>query len=579
MAIRRKQKPLGQLLKELNLITQSQLDQALAVQSKEAASKPLGRIMVEAGYVTEKDVLNALGAQVDKEVVDLSQIVIPPEVIARLSASLVKVYRAVPIKFADNALTVAISDPLNLSALDDLAFTLNCKVKPVLASGQDIEAAIEKFYGGEKGSPTSQELEKGVRLEEAQIEKSGKAISEIAEASALQEMADQPPVVRLVNLIFLQAVRDRASDIHIEPFEKDLKVRYRVDGVLYEMAPPPRELALALTSRIKVMARLNIAERRLPQDGRMMVPVTGKNIDIRVSTLPTVFGESVVLRILDKSVVSLSLEELGLGDEIKVDLRTLIEKPNGIILATGPTGCGKTTTLYSCLREINKIDYKIITTEDPVEYDLPGVIQVQINDKIGLSFSRCLRSIVRQDPDIIMVGEVRDLDTLQISIQASLTGHLVFSTIHTNDAAGTITRLLDMGAEPFLLTSTLEGILGQRLVRTICPKCKEVYHPNEEVLSEIDLKPKDIEGKILYYGKGCAYCNQTGYRGRTGIFELLILHDELRRLIMERASTAVLREAARSVGMKTLREDGMQKIFAGITSIEEVIRETLGYKE
>ena len=400
---------------------------------------------------------------------------------------------------------------------------------------------------------------------------------EVTDVVVLQELASQPPVVKLLNLILLQSVKDRASDIHFEPFEDKYIIRYRVDGILYDITNPPKNLALAISSRIKVMSNLDIAERRLPQDGRIMISVEGKNVDLRVSTLPTVFGESVVMRVLDRGVVSLSLDQIGASESALKKLRRLIHKPNGIILSTGPTGCGKTTTLYSCLREINKIDYKIITTEDPVEYDIHGIIQVPIRPKINLNFANCLRHILRQDPDIIMVGEIRDAETVQIAIQASLTGHLVFSTLHTNDAPGAITRLINMGAEPFLITSTLEAVVAQRLVRVICKDCREKYNPNPKALEELNLPSKEMKDMAFYRGRGCSKCNKTGYRGRTGIFEFLIVTEALKPLIMERSQTAVIREMARKEGMKTLREDGLEKIQEGITTIEEVVRETQQY--
>jgi len=380
--------------------------------------------------------------------------------------------------------------------------------------------------------------------------------------------------VKLLNLILIQAIKDRASDIHFEPFEDQFKVRYRVDGVLYEMIPPPKHLALALSCRIKVLSNLNIAERRLPQDGRIRLSVMGRQVDVRVSTLPTAFGESVVLRVLDRTIVGLEIEQLGMRQDTLNQMNELIEKPNGIIIVTGPTGCGKTTTLYAFLKKINRLSDKLITTEDPVEYDLEGVVQVAINPRIGLTFDRCLRHILRQDPDKIMVGEVRDLETAQMSIQASLTGHLVLSTLHTNDAPGAVTRLIDMGVEPFLMTSTLETILGQRLIRTICPRCKTKYTPSEFILNELGLTLNDIEGKELFYGKGCHECNDTGYLGRTGIFELMVITDQLRELIMKRSPTVILRQTGQEQGMRTMRDEGILKLFDGMTTVEEVARET-----
>ena len=390
----------------------------------------------------------------------------------------------------------------------------------------------------------------------------------------LVDIANEVPIVRFVNLVLFQAVQDRASDIHFEPFEDEFKIRYRVDGALYEMSPPPKHLALPVVSRIKVMANLNISERRLPQDGRITLNLGDRIIDLRVSTLPTQFGESVVLRVLDRAAVNLELESLGFPKYLFDYVNDVILRPNGIFIVTGPTGCGKTTTLYSCLRRVNTIDSKLLTAEDPVEYDIEGIMQVAINDALGMTFSKALRSFLRQDPDIIMVGEMRDLETAQISIQASLTGHFVMSTLHTNDAPGAVTRLVDMGVEPFLISSTLMGVLGQRLVRTICKKCRTPFEPTESQLSLLNLSPHDLGDKVFYYGRGCSNCNDTGYKGRKGIYELLTISEAIRTLINERAPTVVLRQKAVELGMITLREDGLRSIFDGDTTIEEVVKYT-----
>jgi type IV pilus assembly protein PilB len=392
--------------------------------------------------------------------------------------------------------------------------------------------------------------------------------------SAVEAEANATPIIRFVDLILLQAIQDRASDIHFEPFENEFKIRYRVDGGLYEMPPPPHHLALPVISRVKVMANMNIAERRLPQDGRIQKNVAGRSVDLRVSTLPTQFGESVVLRVLDRSTLNLDLDALGLPAPIHDYLLEIIHRPNGIFIVTGPTGSGKTTTLYSCLRKVNTIDSKLLTAEDPVEYDLEGIVQVPVNDAIGLTFARTLRAFLRQDPDRIMVGETRDLETAQISIQASLTGHLVFTTLHTNDAPGAITRLIDMGVEPFLISSTLAAVLGQRLVRTICPRCRTAYQPRETLLTELGLSRHEIGARNFYYGKGCEACNHTGYKGRKGIYELLKITDPLRELINERAPTVTLKEKAIELGLVTLRQDGLRSMFAGETTIEEVLKYT-----
>ncbi len=573
---RSNRKKIGLLLREKGLITEKQIEEAL--EQQKTSGKLLGRVLIDMGFVKESDVLDALGMQSGMEVVNLNKVEITQEALDKVSASIAKVYNIMPIRLDKNVLTIAISDPLNVSMLDDLQFMLDCNVKGVVANEDEIKTTIQKYYGaqGESIDELLHEIEKempGATVEEA---KKAEELEE-PDVASLQEMASQAPIVKLLNLILLQAVKDRASDIHFEPFEKEFKVRYRVDGALYEMVPPPRHLSLALSSRIKVLANLDIAERRLPQDGRIMLNLGKKIVDLRVSTLPTVFGESIVMRVLDKTVVSLSLDQIGLAPDILNRIKKLIQKPNGIMLVTGPTGCGKTTTLYSCLRDINKIDFKIITTEDPVEYDVPGLIQVGVKPKIDLTFASCLRSILRQDPDIILVGEIRDVETAQISIQASLTGHLVFSTLHTNDAPGAVTRLTDMGVEPFLITSTLEAILAQRLVRTICKDCRESYKPDEGLLKELGLTPRDIEGKSFYYGKGCEKCNNTGYRGRAAIAELLVMADNLKPLIIEKATTAEIRKRAQENGMRTLREDGLFKIYDGITTIEEVLKETQTY--
>lgn len=567
----KKYKSLGRLLLDRGLITETRLEQALDEQRY--TGKLLGRTLVELGFVKEEDILKTLGVQAGIEFVDLSKTNIPHDVLQKISPTIVKIYRIMPVAFEGDTLTIAMSDPLNVNVSDDLRFMLGFNIKGVIALEGDITEAIRKHYGesGESINELLGEIEKTVPI--VQIEEE----EDVTDVVVLQELASQPPVVKLLNLILLQAVKDRASDIHFEPFEDKYMVRYRVDGILYDITNPPRNLALAVSSRIKVMSNLDIAERRLPQDGRIMISVEGKNIDLRVSTLPTVFGESVVMRVLDKDVVSLSLDQVGMSEEIKREVRRIIEKPNGIILATGPTGCGKTTTLYSCLREINKIDYKIITTEDPVEYDIPGIIQVSIKPKITLNFATCLRHILRQDPDIIMVGEIRDTETAQIAIQASLTGHLVMSTLHTNDAPGSITRLVNMGVEPFLIVSTLEAVIAQRLIRVICKNCRERYYPDQKMLEEINLTKEELKDMVFYRGKGCSQCNKNGYKGRTGIYELLTVTENVKPLIMEKAQTSVLREAARKAGMTTLREDGLKKVREGITTIEEIVRETQQY--
>ncbi len=450
---------------------------------------------------------------------------------------------------------------------EDLRFALGREIHVVVAPTYQIEDIIRKNYGTDAASMDEilAQLGQGGGLEYGDP---GQALQN-AEADA-----NAAPIIRYVDLVLYQAIQDRASDIHFEPFENEFKIRYRVDGALYEMAPPPRHLALPVISRVKVMANMNIAERRLPQDGRIQKIIAGRQVDLRVSTLPTQFGESVVLRVLDRTTVNLNIEALGMPDYIVNYINQLIQRPNGIFIVTGPTGSGKTTTLYACLNKINTIDSKLLTAEDPVEYDIEGIIQVPINDNIGLTFAKVLRAFLRQDPDRIMVGETRDLETAQISIQASLTGHLVFSTLHTNDAPGAVTRLIDMGVEPFMISSSLEAVLAQRLIRKICPDCKTAYDPSEAVLAQLGLTPHEIGDKNFYYGKGCDTCNNTGYKGRKGIYELLDITDPIREMINQRAPTVVLRQKAIEMGMTTLRADGLRSIFDGETTIEEVLKYT-----
>ncbi|MCD6460690.1 type II secretion system ATPase GspE [bacterium] len=562
---------LGQLLVEQKLLTQEQLMEVFEEQKR--TGKLLTHLLVDCGFVTQEQLLLTMSAQLNMEVVDLNKLSIPKNITEKVSASWARMYHIVPIDFYDNTLTIALADPLNQNTLDELRFIIDFDVKGAISNPEDIQAALKKYYGEEEGDSTIASLIDNYDENELNIE-NDEFEDDRANIANLNEIVNEAPVIKLLNLVLLQAIKDKASDIHFEPFENEFKIRYRVDGTLYDMIPPPRHLALAVISRVKVLSNLNVAERRLPQDGRIQLNVGGKSIDLRVSTLPTAFGESVVMRILDRSNVSLDIDNIGIPQDIKKQIIEIIEKPNGIFLVTGPTGSGKTTTLYSCLRHVNKIETKIITTEDPIEYDLEGIVQVAIRDSIGLTFAACLRSILRQDPDKIMVGEIRDIETAQIAIEASLTGHLVFSTLHTNDAPSSITRLIDMGVEPFLMTSSLEGILAQRLVRTICEECKEQYIPEKEILESAELTMEDIEGHTLYYGKGCKKCNNTGYKGRTGIHELLILDDGLRELVLKKAPQAALKAKARESGMRTLREIGLIKALQGITTIQEILRET-----
>jgi type IV pilus assembly protein PilB len=568
-----KGRPLGRILIKMEVLPREKLHECLKIQSQRHGKVQIGQIFLELGLVDESQLQLALAAQRGMEYVDIDGLNIPADVIDKVPAQMAKSYHIVPIEYdkAQNELTVALDSADNFRATDDLSTLMGFKVSAKITDPETLGAALSKYY--ETQDENINELIDEIQSDRFLAEFEGR--NQSIDLDELKELSESNPVKKLLNLVLLQAIRDKASDIHFEPFEHEYKMRYRIDGVLYEMIPPPRYIAAALSSRIKVMADLDIAERRLPQDGRISLTVEGKPVDLRVSVLPTMFGESVVLRVLDRSQMSFDLAKLGLRPDQQDLVRQLINKPNGIIIVTGPTGCGKTTTLYSALSELNSIEWKIITTEDPVEYDIDGLIQVQMKPDIGLTFARCLRSILRQDPDIILVGEIRDLETAEISAQASLTGHIVFTTLHTNDAPSSIARLLDLGLEPYLLTATLEGIVSQRLIRKICENCKEPYEPNEVQLRELELTEDDIKGKKFYYGRGCGRCNNTGYKGRTGIFEIMILNDEIRELIMNRASTNLLRIAAQKAGMKLLRDSGLAVIYDGITTIDEVVKETV----
>lgn len=533
----------------------------------------IGQIFLELGLIDEKQLHVALAAQRGMEYVNLDDIDIPHEIIEKVPAQMAKTYHIVPIKYykEQNELSVVLDNTDNFRATDDLSTLMGFKVTAKITDHQALENALTKYYGTQEENIN--ELIGEIQSDSFLAEFEGR--SQSIDLDELKELSESNPIKKLLNLVLLQAIRDKASDVHFEPFENEYKMRYRIDGVLYEMVPPPKHIAAALSSRIKVMANLDIAERRLPQDGRISLTVQGNPVDLRVSVLPTMFGESVVLRVLDRTQVNLDLGKLGLREDNFKIVHQLIHKPNGIVIVTGPTGCGKTTTLYAALEELNSIETKLITTEDPVEYDIDGLIQVQMKPEIGLTFARCLRSILRQDPDIILVGEIRDLETAEIAAQASLTGHLVFTTLHTNDAPSSIARLLDLGLEPFLLTATLEGIVAERLVRKICENCKTPFEPTDNQLMELGLTPEDIKGKKFYYGRGCGNCNNTGYKGRIGIFEIMVFNDEIRDLIMNQASTSVLRAASQKAGMKLLRDNGLAAIYDGITTIDEVVKETI----
>ena len=561
--------PLLALIKEQGLIDDLQFEE---VQGEfKRTGKPVSQILQDFGILDLDTILQCIAGHLGVSVVTLRERDITPEVLGSVPAKTAKMYQCLPVALDGSTLQVALADPLNAGRIDELGFVVKKDVQLVVADPTQVVKLIEKLYPEESDSFNDILKELGSDKEIA------KEISEVAvtdDATMMAKMADQAPIVRFVNLVLFQAVQDRASDIHFEPFETEFKIRYRVDGALYEMSPPPKQLALPVVSRLKVMANLNISERRLPQDGRITYSLGSKVVDLRVSTLPTQFGESVVLRVLDRSAVSLELESLGFPKYIYDYTLEAVQRPNGIVVVTGPTGCGKTTTLYSCLRRVNTIDSKLLTAEDPVEYDIEGIMQVAINESVGLTFSKALRSFLRQDPDVIMVGEMRDLETAQISIQASLTGHLVLSTLHTNDSPGAVTRLIDMGVEPFLISSTMVAVIGQRLVRTICKNCRTPFEPTENQLGMLNLSPHDLGDKTFYYGRGCSTCNDTGYKGRKGIFELLVINDPIRALINERAPTVVIRQKGIELGMVPLREDGLRSIFDGDTTIEEVVKYT-----
>jgi type IV pilus assembly protein PilB len=554
------------LFVEQRVLQPSQVEDVL--QEANLNGKNIEQALVDSGFVDERGFYQVIADAIGTDFIDLSENEIAPEIVRLIPAGLARLHQALPIAAQDDTLSVALVDPLDLRAAEDLRFALGKDVHVVVAPTQQVEDRIKLYYGTDSSNIDEVLKQLGETGELLAIRGSDDS------ASTVEAEANTTPIIRFVDLILFQAIQDRASDIHFEPFENEFKIRYRVDGALYEMAPPPRHLALPVISRVKVMANMNIAERRLPQDGRIQKNIAGRSVDLRVSTLPTQFGESVVLRVLDRSTVNLDLEALGLPHYIHDYLIEIIHRPNGIFIVTGPTGSGKTTTLYSCLRRINTIDSKLVTAEEPVEYDLDGIVQVPVNEAIGLTFARALRAFLRQDPDRIMVGETRDLETAQISIQASLTGHLVFTTLHTNDAPGAITRLIDMGVEPFLISSTLEAVLGQRLLRSICPQCRTTYQPSQPLLAQLGLSRRDIGDRNFHYGKGCDACNQTGYKGRKGIYELLKITDPLRELINERAPTVRLKEKAIELGMVTLRQDGLRSIFAGNTTIEEVLKYT-----
>jgi general secretion pathway protein E/type IV pilus assembly protein PilB len=561
-----------EILFDVGLVTQEQVARARAEAQSNGHS--VVEQLVELGMVSELEVTKALANQYAMEFVNVMDHKIPEEVIKLVPRDIARRYRLVPLRKTDGTLTVAISDPMDMDAVDSLRYLLKNvvqHVEPVVALRADIETALTKYYG------TAEDTLEHLMQEatEANIELTG------TDAGATAKLADEPevsdadaPIIKLVSMIILDAFRSRASDIHIEPLERKLRIRYRIDGVMREMESPPKRLQPAIISRLKIMANMSIAEKRVPQDGRIRIPIMGRTLDLRVSSIPTIHGESIVMRILDKQSVMLGLGQLGFLTDDQQTFERLIALPDGIILVTGPTGSGKTTTLYACLNAINRPDRKIITVEDPVEYELAGINQVNVHSDIGLTFASALRSILRQAPNIIMIGEIRDLETASIAVNASLTGHLVFSTLHTNDAPSAITRLLDIGVKPFLIASSMRAAMAQRLVRRVCKNCIQPYEPTESEIRALGLTPQMMSGATMMRGRGCSECGNTGYRGRLGIFEIFVLNDEIRRMIYDKATASEIRRRARELGMRTLREDGVRKVLAGMTTPEEVISTT-----
>lgn len=561
------QRKLGQILVDLGHINDDQLWDILEEQ-KQSPGTVIGQVAVRMGLVTQAQVTQALAEQWGMPVVNLEETNIQPNVLDIVPMTMAEMYHVMPISLKNGVLTVAMADPQNIGALDDLKNFLGHEIRGAVSSGPEVEAAIARYYADREESIEDV-------IESMSTDEDGEKRIRGYDLASDQEMSDAQPIKKLLNMVMLLAIRDQASDIHFEPFEDEFKIRVKADGVLYEMVPPPRHLANAIVSRIKVMSDLDIAERRLPQDGRIELNVGGNNVDLRVSVLPTLFGEAVVMRILDRTVVALDLNKIGMDPVLLSKFRGILRRPNGIMLVTGPTGSGKTTTLYSALNELNDTETKIITSEDPIEYDIEGIIQVPVNPDVGVTFANVLRAILRHDPDKILIGEIRDYETAEIAVQSSLTGHMVFSTLHTNDAPSAITRLRDMGVPAFLITATVEAILAQRLVRRICSECRTQFAPSDELLMELQLPLNTARKYKFYYGKGCPRCNNSGYKGRIGIYEMLIMSDEIRDAIAAEASADDIRDIARQQGMTTLREAGLKLIFDGHTTIDEIVRETV----
>ena len=562
---------IGRVLRKLGYVTREQVHEALQLQEGERKGQRIGEILISMGLLDETKLESGLAAQRGLVYVDLETVELDEAVLGKLKPETATAYGIVPIAFdsGSNRITVAIKNADNFQAVDDLKQLLGFRVSAVVASPAKIDAILAARYAGKRTGLDISKLAASSAVANLDTR------SDNIDLSAIAQAANDNAVVELVQSILMIAIRDKASDVHFEPFEDEFKLRYRIDGVLYEMQEIPKNLATALVSRVKVMSKLDIAERRLPQDGRIELHLGEAPVDLRVAVLPTMFGESVVLRVLDRSNVQLSLDKVGLREDDLARMRNLINKPNGIVVVTGPTGSGKTTTLYAALNELNSVDVKILTAEDPVEYDVQGLIQCQVNTDQELTFAKLLRSFLRQDPDIILVGEIRDLETAQIAIQASLTGHLVLTTLHTNDAPSTVLRLVDLGVETFLLTATIEAIVAQRLVRRVCSKCKEFFTPTEEQLMELALRTSDVEGRKFARGRGCETCLKSGYKGRMALFEIMTMDDEIRDLVIKQASTRILRQEARKRGMRTLRESGLLAIYDGQTTLDEVVRETM----
>ena len=557
---------IGEVLVRKGYVDERQVQEALELQ-KVKTDRRLGELLLDLAYIEEDKLLEALSELHNIAFVRELETQMDSSVITRVPLHFIRQYQMVPFREEKDFYVVAIRDPLNLLPLDDLRLLLDKPVKPVLSTAAEIDKVVNHYF--DEHTDTAAQVIEDLDEEEIGI-LSPMSVPE--EERDLLDVANEAPIIKLINLIVSGAVKDRASDIHIEPFEKDLRVRYRIDGVLYEVLKPPKGYQAAITSRIKIMANMNIAEKRLPQDGRIKIRLAGRDIDIRVSAVPIAHGERLVLRILDRSSFFFHLTELGLHDKDYETFKSLLTSSHGIILLTGPTGSGKTTTLYAALSRLNAAEKNIITIEDPIEYQMRGIGQIQVMPKIGLTFANALRSILRQDPDVILVGEIRDLETAEMAIHASLTGHLVFSTLHTNDSAGAVTRLLDMGIEPYLVSSSVIGVMAQRLVRLICPECKEQYSPDARTLSELGLTEDELRGHTIYRGRGCEKCNERGYLGRTGIYELLVVDPKVQNLVVGRADSNIIKREARKNGMVTLREDGLRKLLAGVTTLEEVLR-------